>query len=319
MKDLNICVVGAGKWGTNHISTLCELGVKTGIAEKNKLNKVNINKLFPNLASFDSVDDTFQENFDGYIVATPPTTHFEIAKKILLNDKPVLVEKPLVISTQEGEKLLSILQETNGRLIVGHLLLFHPAIIKMKELIDGGIIGNVQYLYSNRLNLGVVRKEENVFWSFAPHDISLFQYFSDSFPNEINSSGGAFLQKGIFDTTITYIKYPNGIQGHIYVSWLHPFKEHRLVIIGTKGTLHFEDSSKTKPLLFYEKESQKGEKLLIKNKSPRLIEYDLELPLVNELNYFIGIINGNPIQKANIHDGLDVIKILEMATKSLKK
>ena len=115
--------------------------------------------------------------------------------------------------------MLSILQETNGRLIVGHLLLFHPAIIKMKELIDGGIIGNVQYLYSNRLNLGVVRKEENVFWSFAPHDISLFQYFSDSFPNEINSSGGAFLQKGIFDTTITYIKYPNGIQGHIYVSW----------------------------------------------------------------------------------------------------
>ena len=104
-----------------------------------------------------------------------------------------------------------------------------------------------------------------------------------------------------------------------YISWLHPFKEHRLVIIGTKGSLHFEDSSRTKPLLFYEKESQESEKLLIKNKSPRLIEYDLELPLVNELNYFIEIINGNPIKKANIHDGLDVIKILEMATKSLKK
>ncbi len=315
--NLRICVIGAGRWGINHINTLMGIGVQVGIVEKK--SKKKIKKMYPNLVCFDSIDDTFQQNFDGYIIATPPITHFEIAKKILLNDKPVLVEKPLVISTQEGEKLLSILQETNGRLIVGHLLLFHPAIIKMKELIDGGIIGNVQYLYSNRLNLGVVRKEENVFWSFAPHDISLFQYFSDSFPNEINSSGGAFLQKGIFDTTITYIKYPNGIQGHIYVSWLHPFKEHRLVIIGTKGTLHFEDSSKTKPLLFYEKESQKGEKLLIKNKSPRLIEYDLELPLVNELNYFIGIINGNPIQKANIHDGLDVIKILEMATKSLKK
>ena len=319
MKDVSICVVGAGKWGTNHISTLCELGVKTGIAEKNKLNKVNINKLFPNLTSFDSLDDTFQENFDGYIVATPPATHFEIAKKILLKKKPVLVEKPLVLSIEEGEELLSILEKTDGRLIVGHLLLFHPAIIKMKELIDSGIIGNVQYLYSNRLNLGVVRKEENVFWSFAPHDISLFQYFSNSFPHEINSSGGAFLQKEVFDTTITYIKYPNGIQGHIYVSWLHPFKEHRLVIIGTKGTLHFEDSSITKPLLFYEKESQENEKLLIKNKSPRLIDYDLELPLTNELKYFIGIINGNPIQKANMQEGLDVIKILEMATNSLKK
>ena len=318
MLDVKICVVGAGRWGTNHIKTLCDLGAKPGIVEKSKLKKENINKLFPNLVCFESIDDAFQQNFDGYIIATPPATHFNIAKKILLNGKPVLVEKPLVLSTQEGEKLSSILEETNGRLIVGHLLLFHPAIIKMKELIDRGIIGDVQYLYSNRLNLGVVRTEENVFWSFAPHDISLFQYFSNSFPDEINSSGGAFLQKGIFDTTITYIKYPNGMQGHIYVSWLHPFKEHRIVIIGTKGTLHFEDSSKTKPLLFYEKESQEG-RLLIKNKSPRLIEYDSELPLVNELNYFIGIINGNPIQKANINEGLDVIKILEMATQSLKE
>tara|TARA_Y100001970_G_scaffold281852_1_gene393480 strand:- start:15645 stop:16598 length:954 start_codon:yes stop_codon:yes gene_type:complete len=317
MLDVNICVVGAGRWGKNHINTLSKLGAKIGIVDK-KVDK-NIKNLFPDLACFNSIDDTFPQNFDGYIISTPPSTHFEIAKKILLKGKPVLVEKPLVLSVKDGEKLLSIVEKTRGKLIVGHLLLFHPAIIKMKELIDSGIIGKVQYLYSNRLNLGVVRKEENVFWSFAPHDISLFQYFSNSFPKEINSSGGAFLQKEIFDTTITYLKYPNGIQGHIYVSWLHPFKEHRLVIIGTKGTLHFEDSSNTKPLLFYEKKREKGERLLIKNKSPRLIEYDSKLPLVNELNYFIEIINGDPIQKANIHEGLDVIRILEMATKSLNR
>ena len=317
--DISICVIGAGRWGTNHINSLSDLGVKVGIVEKDSHKRTIIKRKFPNISSFDSLKDAFQQNFDGYIIATPPITHFEIAKKILLINKPVLVEKPLTLSTQDGEKLLSIVENTDGKLIVGHLLLFHPAIIKMKELLEDGIIGNIQYLYSNRLNLGVVRKEENVFWSFAPHDIALFQYFSNSFPNKIISSGGAFINKEIFDTTITYIKYPSGIQGHIYVSWLHPFKEHRLVIIGSKGTLHFEDSSKTKPLLLYEKDNSNNQGLLLKNKSPKEIKYNSGFPLVNELKYFIKIIKGNPIQKANIHDGLDVIKILEMATNSLNE
>ena len=319
MIDINICVVGAGRWGKNHINTLNELGVKIGIVEKNGRAKKNINKLFRNLTCFDSIDASFKQKFDGYIIATPATTHFEIAKKILINQKPVLVEKPLSLSTKDGEELLSIVKKTNGKLIVGHLLLFHPAIIKMKELIDNGIIGDIQYLYSNRLNLGVVRKEEDVLWSFAPHDIALFQNFANLFPNEISTSGGAYLQKGIFDTTITYIKYPNGIQGHIYVSWLHPFKEHRLVIIGSKGTLHFEDSSDGKPLLFYEKERIANEEILLKNKIPRLIKYDSELPLVNELKYFIEIIKGRSIEKATIQEGIDVVQILEMATNSLNK
>ena len=319
MKNISICVIGAGRWGKNHINTLSDLGVRVGIVESDLKKKNDLKKIFSNKVWLNSLDDAFEKNFDGYIIATPPIAHFDIAKKVLLNNKPVLVEKPLVLSVEDGKKLLSIVKSTNGKLIVGHLLLFHPAIIKMKELIQSGKIGDIQYLYSNRLNLGIVRKEENVFWSFAPHDIALFQYFSDSFPNEINTSGGAFLQKDIVDSTITYIKYPNGIQGHIYVSWLHPFKEHRLVIIGSKGTLHFEDSSDTKPLLFYEKESMPNKELLLKNKIPRLIEYDSDLPLLNELKYFIEIIKGRSIEKASIQEGIDVVQILEMATNSLKK
>ncbi len=317
--NIKICVIGAGRWGINHINTLSDLGVEVGIVEKNSQKKTNIKKSFPEMSCFDSLKDAFQKNFDGYIISTPPKTHFEIAKKILLIKKPVLVEKPLVLSTQDSKKLLAIIEKTDGKLIVGHLLLFHPAIIKMKELLDNGIIGNIQYMYSNRLNLGVVRKEENVFWSFAPHDIALFQFFSNSFPNEIITSGGAFIQKKIYDTTITHIKYPNGIQGHIYVSWLHPFKEHRLVIIGSKGTLHFEDSSETKPLLYYEKENPDNQGLLLKNKLPQKIKYSSTSPLVNELKYFIEIIEGKPIQKANIQEGIDVIKILEMASNLLNE
>ena len=123
----------------------------------------------------------------------------------------------------------------------------------MKALIDQGKIGKVQYMYSNRLNLGTVRTEENSLWSFAPHDISLFQYFTGSYPEKVTSTGGAFLQPHIHDTTMTVLEYPNNVKGHIYVSWLHPFKEHRFVIVGSKGMLMYEDSSDDKSLLFYEK------------------------------------------------------------------
>ena len=186
-------------------------------------------------------------------------------------------------------------------------------------MIEKGYIGKIQYIYSNRLNLGKVRSQENVFWSFAPHDISIFQFFTNSFPKNIFTVGGDFLQKNIHDTTLTYFKYPNGIHAHIYVSWLHPFKEHRLVVIGTRGSLHFEDSTDNKPLLFHEKEENINNNLLeLKNKNPKRIKYDSVLPLENELKYFIDIIKGKKITKVGINEGIDTIKILEKASKSLK-
>ena len=132
--------------------------------------------------------------------------------------------------------------------MVGHVLLFHPAIIKIKELIMDGRLGNIQYIYSNRLNLGQVRTHENVFWSLAPHDISIFQYFMEEYPAKIKTHGSDILQKGIQDSTITVIEYLNNVKSHIFVSWLHPFKEHRFVIIGSEGMIHFEDSIENKPL-----------------------------------------------------------------------
>ena len=318
MKNVSICVVGAGEWGKNHIRTLSDLNVLGGVIDTNYEQIQKIKKLFPDVNYFDSLESGFQSDYDGYIVATPPKTHATIVKKILQKRKPVLVEKPLALSVKEAKDIETTLIKLNGKLLVGHLLLFHPAILKMKEIIDNGLIGKVQYMYSNRLKFGKIREEENVLWSFAPHDIALFQFFSDSFPIELQSSGGAFILKNIYDSTITYLKYPNGIKGHIFVNWIHPFKEHRLVIIGSKGTLHFEDSAKNNPLLFYQKDtSEKNGILTVKNKLKRKIDYNPELPLVNEIKYFVDVINGNSIEKANIQNGIDVVKILEMATKSL--
>ena len=318
MQEINICVVGAGRWGGNHIRTLNELGYLGGVVDPLKEKREKFREQFPQITCFNSLQKSFRMNYDGYIVATPPNTHVDLVKEILKQKIPVLVEKPLALSIEDGLKIKSSLNDLNGKLLVGHLLLFHPAIIKIKKMIEEGLIGDLQYIYSNRLNLGVVRKEENVFWSFAPHDISLFQFFTGSFPVEIQSSGGAFLQKNIYDTLITYLKYPNGVEGHIYVSWLHPFKEHRLVVIGSKGSLYFEDSADPPALLFYEKENKiKSNILLLKNKPSKLIEYEKTQPLTNELIYFVNAIKGEDINKATIDEGLDVVKILQFATNSI--
>ncbi len=311
--------MGVGDWGINHVKTLFSLKIEVGCIDRSQLKLDQVKSLFPQVSCFSTIDESLSCDYDGYIVATPPSSHKEIAKLIMSYSKPVLVEKPLCLSTKDAQSIKSQIAKYDGKLMVGHLMLFHPAIIKIKEIIDAGEIGSIQYIYSNRLNLGKVRKEENVFWSFAPHDISLFQYFSNSFPFKITSQGGIFLQNKIHDTTITYLKYPNGIQGHIYVSWLHPFKEHRLVIIGSKGTVHFEDSLNGKPLLLYEKDSHNSENNIdLKNKTPKIISYEKITPLENEIKHFVKIINGANSNFSGIEKGMDVVKILEMASNSLK-
>jgi len=248
-----ICVVGGGRWGKNHIRTLNSLGCLTSIVDSDENVLRELNKIYPNVETYTNIKDAVERNHHGFTVATPAETHFEIAKYILEHKKPVLVEKPLALTVQGAVKLDKISRENGMVLMVGHVLLFHPAIKKIKQLIDSGKIGKLEYLYSNRLNLGTVRTEENILWSFAPHDIAIFQYFIGRKPLEVNSKGGAFLQSHIHDITMTMLKYPDNIIGHIFVSWLHPFKEQRLVVIGSKGMLSFEDSSEKKEIFFYEK------------------------------------------------------------------
>jgi UDP-2-acetamido-3-amino-2,3-dideoxy-glucuronate N-acetyltransferase len=313
---MKICVIGAGRWGINHIRTLNEIGALECIVDSNKKQLNKFEKIYPDIKLFDNLKMALELDIDGFVISTPANTHIQIAKKIINIGKPILIEKPLALSLKEAQDLNHYVEKSNSKILVGHLLLFHPAIQKMKSMVNNGIIGKIQYIYSNRLNLGIVRENEDVFWSFAPHDISLFQYFTDSFPKKIKSIGGSFLKKNRNDTTITHFTYPNNIQGHIYVSWLHPFKEHRLVIIGSKGTLAFKDSSKGSPLIHYIKDDTFKSNSVLKNKSVKKIDYKYSLPLLNELNYFIEVINGLPITKCSFKEGLDVIKVLEMSIES---
>jgi UDP-2-acetamido-3-amino-2,3-dideoxy-glucuronate N-acetyltransferase len=310
-----ICVVGAGKWGRNHVRTLKSMDCLAGIVESNAGSHSELSIEFPGVAIFPEISKVPFEKFDGFVVATPAETHFGIAEQIIKQKKHVLVEKPLSMTAVEAKKLQAAARDVGVNLMVGHILLFHPAIRMIKDLVDQGKIGKLEYLYSNRLNLGTVRKEENILWSFAPHDISIFQYLIGEFPQEIISRGGAFLQPHIHDTTMTILKYPNNVIGHIFVSWLHPFKEQRLVVIGTKGMLSFEDSSQDKQLLFYEKgiDWVKGEP--VKREGPtEIIAYDKTPPLLLELQYFAERLDGKEIKIAGSQNAIDVLEILEKAT-----
>jgi UDP-2-acetamido-3-amino-2,3-dideoxy-glucuronate N-acetyltransferase len=319
-KKYKLCVVGAGRWGMNHVKALNRLEALGAVIDKNKTVTDQIASDFPFCKTFSSLEDAFDYGFDGYIVSSPPITHFEIAKKIIKHKKPVLVEKPITLSLKDSMELNKLAKANGVNLMVGHLLLFHPAFVKIKELIEDNRIGEVQYVYSNRLNLGSFRNDENVLWSFAPHDISLFNYFFSEFPEEIISSGVDILQEGIHDTSITTFKYPNKKMGHIFVSWLHPFKEHRFIIIGSNGMLRFEDTGENKPLIFYDKTVDLSGSFPKSNLgSDKKIEYDDYMPLDAELKYFISKIDNGVIEIANGDSAVEVMKVLERAAKSLSR
>lgn len=313
-----ICVIGGGRWGGNHIRTLAELGHLGGFVEPMEERRKSLARKYPDAIGLETVEAGLKAGFDGYTVATPAETHFDIARQIIEAGRPVLVEKPLTLRSEDARSLVALANERNVPLMVGHVLLFHPAIRKIREMIDADKVGRLQYIYSNRLNLGTIRTEENILWSFAPHDISIFQYLVDRTPIRVESRGGAFVQPGIHDTTMTVLTYPDNIVGHIFVSWLHPFKEHRLVVIGSKGMLSFDDASAKKEVLFYEKgiDWVRGEP--IPREGPtEVVSCEGRLPLTEELAYFADRLKGEPIEIASGAQGVAVMDILERATASL--
>lgn len=317
----SICVVGGGRWGANHIRTLEELGMLGGFVEPDADRRAALAARHPGAAAFARIEDAVQRPFDGFVIATPAQTHVELARFVIERGRHVLVEKPLALISRDARELVAAAARAGVNLMVGHVLLFHPAIRKIGEIIRGGQdskIGRLQYLYSNRLNLGTVRTEENILWSFAPHDISIFQYWIGKRPLAVDSRGGVWLQPHIHDTTLTMLRYPDNVVGHVFLSWLHPYKEHRIVVIGSKGMLSFEDSSSGKQLLFYEKGIDWVQGEPIPRDGPtESIPYASEEPLAAELRYFAERCDGRPVEIASGASGVEVLEILERATESL--
>ena len=319
---INLAIIGTGRWGMNHLKTAASLLDSSGITvcDANPKTKEKVTAVNDKIRFTTDLNDILNNPaINACIISSPAETHYEIAKKCLTAKKNCLVEKPITLYSYEAEELLNLSQKFNLKLMVGHVLLYHPALQKIKEEIGKDKIGKLQYIYSNRLNLGAIRSEENILWSFAPHDISIIQYLVDDNPKKIFAKGLDILQNNIEDTTITYLEYPNNIHAHIFVSWLHPFKEQRMVVIGEKGMYVFEDSLKTEKLKFYEKGFRMNNGVIEKFENEYIVvEYEDKSPLTEEQKHFYASIENNTPPLTDGKHALEVLRILEQATKSLK-
>ena len=183
-----------------------------------------------------------RQDIDGVVLATPAETHYPLAREALLAGKHVYVEKPLVLEESQGNELIQLADEQHLVLMVGHLLQYHPVFVRLRRMVSTGELGRINYIYSHRLNLGKIRREENIWWSFAPHDISMILSLAGEEPERVQATGGYYLHKKIADVTTTHLDFPSGLKTHIFVSWLHPFKEQKLVVVGDKKMAVFDDT-----------------------------------------------------------------------------
>lgn len=313
MGDTKVGIVGFGYWGKNQARVFNELNSLVGVFEENPKN-VNTSSGYK---FFNSLEEML-ESVDGVVICTPANTHFEIAVKALNKGVDILVEKPIALNTKEVKKIIEIEKRNKSIVMVGHQLHFHPAITKMKDIIKSGKIGKIKWIYSNRLNLGKIRPYENVLWSFAPHDISLILDFVNSEVKKLDIQATKILNNKVEDTTLSLLTFKNKMKAHVFVSWIHPFKEQRFVIVGSKGSLVFSDTEEIdKKLRFYTTTiTNTGE---IKKHNSKNIKISSNEPLKEQAIYFLNCMKSRKIKINNSKHALDVVSVLEKSTKLINK
>ena len=316
---VRVAVAGVGYWGKNLVRNFSELGVLEALCDvdpsaqtacKSRYEGVKFHSDYSKVLSDPAVN--------AVALATPAATHYEMAKAALEAGKDVLVEKPLAIDVKHGEELVNVAAVKGRILMVGHILRYHPAILELKQLIANGVLGKINYLYSNRLNIGKIRTEENILWSFAPHDISVMLSLLDEMPVRVSCQGSAHLNQNVTDVTLSHFEFPSGVQAHIFVSWLHPIKEQRLVIVGSEKMAVFDDTAKHKLVLY-------PHKVEWKNRIPTAVKADAEIvvlndrePLRQECQHFIDCVETRTSPVSNGAEGLRVLRVLDACQRALR-
>ncbi len=314
---MHVAVIGCGYWGKNLVRNFKELGALHSICDMTEQGRATARQLAPECTVTEHLEDVLcNEQISGIVIATPAETHFAIAQRCLLAGKDVFVEKPLALTYEQGAELVRLAAQQQCMLMVGHVLEYHPAIMTLRNLINQGELGKINYIYSNRLSLGKVRREENILWSFAPHDVAVILRLMGSLPFEVVTCGGAYLQPNVADVTVTNLLFDNGVRAHIHVSWLHPFKEQRLVVIGSRKMASFDDVNKR--LVLYDQwvEWQEGQPMPIRHDGA-LVEYEKQEPLRLECQAFLDAIATRRPPLTDGASGLRVLRVLQAAQRSL--
>jgi predicted dehydrogenase len=326
---ISVGVVGVGGWGKNlarnygeissaHLKYLCDLDVA-------KLEDLQP-RCKPEMITTDVNDLFTDEDLQAIVIATTAPSHYELCKSALLAGKDVYVEKPFVLASTEARELIELAEERERVLMVGHLLEYHPVVETLKSMIDSGELGEIRYIYSQRLNLGTVRQDENALWNFAPHDISVILYLLGESPTDISARGQAYLRKGVEDVMFLTMNFSDKAMGHVHVSWLDPHKTRKITIVGSKRMAVFDDLEPTEKLKIYDKGAE------VNTDYDTFAEYvglrfgDITVPYIRvgeplraECEHFLNCITERKTPRSDGYDGLRVVEVLEAADHSLDK
>jgi len=316
----SVAVIGSGYWGKNLVRNFSTLGALAAVCDSHPETLRSLGEQYPDCRVLNSYADVLRDNgIQAVAIATPAETHSILVREALLAGKDVFVEKPLCLSVDQGRTLVDLAQQRGRILMVGHLLWYHPAILKLKELIDTGELGRIQYIYSNRLNLGKIRREENILWSFAPHDISVILGLLGETPNMVTAQGGNYLHEQIADTTVTLLSFPSGVKAHIFVSWLHPFKEQKLIVVGDRKMAVFDDVEKKDKLLLYPHSIQwKGQVPIANRAEAQPVEIGTNEPLREECLHFLESVRSRRRPRTDGEEGLRILAVLQQSQAALE-
>jgi predicted dehydrogenase len=312
-----IAVLGAGYWGKNLVRNFHQLGALAAVYDPSETGQANAHHIAPDIPMATSISELLHDStIDGIVLATPAITHGELTLQALQAGKDVFCEKPLALNYTAARTAVQYAETHQRILMVGHILEYHPAILTLRSLISSGELGKIQYIYSNRLNLGKVRREENILWSFAPHDIAVILRLVGDLPFQVSASGGNYIQANIADITVTQLAFDNGVSAHIFISWLNPFKEQRLVVVGSQKMAVFDDVNKQLMLYNQRVDLEAGEPIPIKGEGIP-IAYASDEPLRLECQAFLDAIATRKAPLTDGPSGLRVLRVLQAAQRSL--
>jgi predicted dehydrogenase len=314
----NIAVIGCGYWGKNLVRDFAQLGVLRVICDASQQLLADFKSKYDVEGVTDFAEVLAMSDVKAVVIATPAPTHAKLAIQALAAGKDVFVEKPLALTLADALAMETAVKKSQNILMVGHLLEYHPALVKLKSLVGEGKIGKVRYIYSNRLSFGKVRTEENVLWSFAPHDICAVIGLAGKLPISVRAFGSANITE-VEDYCLVNLEFEENLKAHIFTSWLHPFKEQRLVVSGDLGTLVFDDVSVDEKLAFYEQQVSLENNLPILTSNPKIvIPVESASPLTEECQHFLSCVETRNTPITNINNGIDVLQVLQSAQLSLE-
>jgi UDP-2-acetamido-3-amino-2,3-dideoxy-glucuronate N-acetyltransferase len=312
-------VVGCGYWGKNLVRNFSELASLAAICDSDGPRREDLSRTYhvPSTAQFEEL--LALPEVEGVVIAAPAAHHFELTKQALLAGKDVFVEKPLALRVKDGEELVQLARRQSRILMVGHLLHYHPAIIALRRMIRDGELGRIEYISSSRLNLGRLRTEEDILWSFAPHDISAIVHLLEESPTNVAAQGVSYLNHPISDVTLTILSFASGVKAHIFVSWLHPFKEQKLVIVGDRKMAVFDDTQSETKLVLYPHRIDWIDRVPVARKMEgEIVPLSNDEPLRVECLHFLECIRNRKTPNTDGDNGLRVLKILHAASESIR-